>query len=830
MTQSPPHPTATEALTTPVETPPPFAVTPEADSQTDVPRSVAEGRQHPLRRDGDLLLTGRAEFLDDIVVPGVLRAAILRSPHPHARIVRVDASAAATARGVRAVLTPQDTNALAAPLPAFFEPSIVGGKTSTFYCLPPDKVTYVGEPIAAVAAETLADAEAALALIQVDYEILPAVIDAEEAMAADAPLVFEEWGDNVLAAFPFAEGDAAAAIAAAPHRLSGELHSQRHHTAPMETRGYMASWDRGGRLTFWGSTQNPHPLRTNLSTVLGMPEDRIRVIATRLGGAFGHKFNGYAEEPLVCLLARAAGAPVKWQETRADALLVGAREFSHRFTVGYDDNGRILGLQDRIVGNIGALGTWGGWSMTFPAGMTFPGPYKVADYEVISHAVVTNKAPWNGARGYGKETACLALERMIDLIAADRGLDPADVRRVNFIPEDEFPFWTAAKHLDSGNYVGALNKVLELADYPALRARQQSARAEGRLVGVGIAFELTPEGGDFAGSFVRGFDTSTVRVHPSGAVTVLTGVTSPGTGNETSIAHLVACELGIPSEQVAVVQGDTDSCPYGFGNFSSRSLATGGAAAVLASREIRSRLADAAAALLECEADALVFDGGTVTSRTDTSKFVPFNEVAETVYRRGLAAPGLDQPLLEVTKVDLPHNFHHVPDDKGRFSGYPSFPYSAHVAVVEIDADTGVVELAEYYAVDDCGNVVSPRFVAGQLYGAIAMGIGGALWEHQPYSADGQPTATQFKHYLSPRAGDLPTINLASQHTPSPFTLLGTKGAGESGVGGGLAACTNAVNDALAPLGGQAHHLPLNAPNVLAAIDAAAATTTGGPR
>ncbi|SFK73900.1 xanthine dehydrogenase family protein molybdopterin-binding subunit [Geodermatophilus ruber] len=826
MTQSPPRPRPRDDGE--ATTPPPFAVTPEVDGDTAVDREPAPGRLHPLRRDGDLLLTGRAEFLDDIALPGLLHAAVLRSPHAHARVLRVDATAARQARGVRAVLAPEDADAQAAPLPAFFEPSIVGGKTSTFRILAGTKVTYVGEAVAAVAAETLADAEAALELIEVEYEVLPAVVDAEDALAPGAPLVFGEWGDNLLAVFPFAEGDAAAAVAAAPHRLSGELHTQRHHTAPMETRGYIASWDRAGRLTFWGSTQNPHPLRTNLSTVLGLPEDRIRVIATRLGGGFGHKFNGYAEEPLVCLLARAAGGPVKWVETRADALLVGAREFSHRFTVGYDDTGRILGIQDRVVGNIGALGSWGGWSMTFPAGMTFPGPYKVADYDIQSHAVVTNKAPWNGARGYGKETACLALERMVDLIAAERGLDPADVRRVNFIPEDEFPFWTAAKHLDSGNYAGALDKVLALSDYRGLRARQERARAGGRLFGIGLAFELTPEGGDFAGSFVRGYDTSTVRVYPSGAVTVLTGVTSPGTGNETSIAHLVASELGIPSEQVSVVQGDTDTCPYGFGNFTSRSLATGGAAAVLAAREIRDRMSGAAAALLDCAADDLRFADGNVTCVTVPTSSLSFAEVAETVYRRGLAAPGLDQPLLEVTRVDLPHNFHHVPDEQGRFSAYPSYPYSAHVAVVEVDAETGVVDLFEFHAVDDCGNVVSPRFVEGQLYGAISMGIGGALWEHQPYTTDGQPVATQFKHYLTPRAGDLPAIRLDSQHTPSPFTLLGTKGAGESGVGGGLAACVNAVNDALAPLGATAHHLPLNPPNVLAAIDAA--TNPGGAR
>jgi aerobic carbon-monoxide dehydrogenase large subunit len=351
-----------------------------------------------------------------------------------------------------------------------------------------------------------------------------------------------------------------------------------------------------------------------------------------------------------------------------------------------------------------------------------------------------------------------------------------------------------------------------------LRERQTQARAAGRHLGIGVGFELTPEGGDFAGSFVRGFDTSTVRVHPTGAVTVLTGVTSPGTGNETSIAQLVAAELGLPVDAVGVVQGDTDSCPYGFGNFSSRSLATGGAAAVLAAREIRTRMGQAAGVLLE-STDEFVFVDGSVRSTTDPTVTLPFAQVAETIFRRGLAVPGLDQPLLEVTRIDQPHNFHHVPDEHGRFSAYPSFPYSAHVAVVEVDVETGVVTVEDFAAVDDCGVVVSPRFVAGQLCGAIAQGIGGALWEDLPYDdATGQTVPETFKHYLTPRAPDVPMIRLGNQQTPSPFTLLGTKGAGESGVGGAMAAVTNAVNDALAPLGVTAHTLPLNPPNVLAAI------------
>jgi carbon-monoxide dehydrogenase large subunit len=768
--------------------------------------------------DGDIMLTGRAEYLDDVTPARCIRATVVRSVHAHARIKGINVDQAKAAPGVRAVLTPEMASEMAGPLPHFFDPAIVGGKTAEVRCLSGDVVRYVGEPIVAVAADTLAQAEAAAKLVEIDYEVLPAIVDAKAALLPGAPRVYEDWDDNVVAIFPFVEGDAATAIANAPHQISGELDTQRFQTAPMETRGYIGSWDRAGKLTLWGSTQNPHPVRSNLSNVLGLREDYIQVIATRLGGGFGHKFNGYQEEALVCLLSKLAGVPVKWIETRAESLLVGAREFSHDFTVGFDNDGLILGIQDKVIGNVGCLASWGGWAMTFTAGMSFPGPYKVPDYDIQSYAVTTNKAPWCGARGYGKEQATLCLERIVDLIAEELSLDPVTVRMRNFIPEDEFPFWTAGMHLDSGNYSGALTKVLDLADYPALRLKQQDMRSRGKAFGIGVGFELIPESGDFAGSFVRGYDTSTVRVLPTGAVTVLSGVTSPGTGNETSFAYLVANELTVPVGDVSVLAGDTNVSPYGFGSFGSRSLATSGAAAVLAAREIREGMIKSAAVLLEVPVEDIELRDAVFKSKSNPLLSISFRLLADTLYRRALASPGLDQPLLEVTRYDQPHNFHHVPDEKGRFSPYPSFPYSAHVAVVEVDEETGLVTLSDYFAIDDCGNVVSPVFVRGQLFGAIAMGIGGALWENLPYDEDGNPLAGQFKHYLTPRASDLPDLKLASQYTPSPFTLLGTKGAGESGLGGAMASVTNAVNDALLPSGVRSHRLPHNAVNVLDAI------------
>lgn len=777
--------------------------------------------EHVRRKDGDLVLTGRGGYLDDVVLPNTVHAALLRSPFPRARLRGIDTSAACQMPNVRLVLTGQQAREVIGPIPHFFDPALVGGRSADFRCLAVDIVRYEGEPVAAVVADTVNDAQAALEAIVVDYEPLPFVIDTEAALDAGAPVVFEDWDDNVLIRLPFAEGDATAALVAAPHLLSEEIRIGRYQTAPLETRGYLASWGPDGRLTLYASAQNPHPLRSHLAEMFGVPDSAVRVVAPRLGGGFGHKFHGYPEESLVCLLAREVGVPVKWVETREECMLVGAREFVHHIEVGYDNDGRILALRDRILANVGALGASGGWGMAFVAGMAFPGPYRIKDYDVESVAVVTNKPPWNGARGYGKESAALAIERMVDLVAAGLGLDPAQVRRRNFIPPSEFPYWTAAKHLDSGRYTATLDHALELADYPGRRRQQQLERAAGRLVGIGIGFELTPEGGDFSGALLRGFDTSTVRMDPGGRVTVLTGVTSPGTGNETGIAQLVAAELGLCVDDVAVIQGDTDLCPYGYGNFSSRSLTVGGAAAVLAARDVRNTLALAAAVLLESTPKEIVFVGNRAEVAGALDRAVGIPELAGAVFRRALAVPGIQDAQLESTRTYAPSNVHNTPDELGRWSPYPSFPYSAHLAEVEVDRETGIVTLRGYSGVHDCGTIVNPMLVQSQFLGAIAMGIGGALWEELPYGADGTLRAHTFKQYLMPRAPDLPWIRTGHQVTPSPFALGGMKGSGESGTAGAVASVANAVNDALAPLGVTVHHMPLSAPRLLAAINGA---------
>jgi carbon-monoxide dehydrogenase large subunit len=782
------------------------------------PESVRPELEQIRRKDGDLMLTGRGGYLDDTVLPGMLHAAILRSPYAHARIRGIDTSAAEAASGVRFVLTGPQARDQTGPIPHYFDPALVGGRTAEFRPLAVDEVIYAGEPVAAVVGVTLNDAEAAVALIQVDWEPLPFVIDAEKALEPGAPKVFDSWEDNAMIRLPFVEGNAGPIIDSAKHTLEGELRIQRYQTAPLETRGYIASWGTDGRLTLHASAQNPHPLRSHLSKTLGMPENQIRVIAPRVGGGFGHKFHGYPEEPLVALLSRAVGAPVKWLETRAECMLVGAREFIHRFKVAYDEHGKILALRDRIIADIGALGASGGWGMAFIAGMALPGPYRVKHYDVESTAVVTHKAPWNGARSYGKESAALAYERIMDLVAAELSLDPVEIRKRNFIPPEEFPYWTSMKHLDSGEYAAALDHVLKLAGYEQLREEQTHARSQNRLVGVGVGFELTPEGGDFSGTLLRGFDTSTVRMDPTGTVTVLTGVTSPGTGNETGIAQVVAAELGVSPHDVTVVQGDTDRCPYGYGNFSSRSMTVGGAAALLAARDVRATLVTAAGVLLETTPEQVRLAHGRASVVGEPDRNLSIEELTRAVFVRTLAVHGLDQAQLEATRTYAPSNVHNVPDELGRSSPYPSFPYSAHVSTVEVDRETGLVKLQDYAGVHDCGTIINPKMVEGQFLGAITMGIGGALWEELKYAPDGRLATKSFKHYLMPRANDLPWIKVGHEVTPSPFAMLGMKGVGESGVAGAIASLANAVNDALRPLGAVIDQMPLSAPNVLAAI------------
>ena len=767
----------------------------------------------PRKRDGAALLTGRATFLDDLQPEGLLHAVVVRSEVAHGRILSVDTAAAQAVPGVALVLTGAEAAKHAGPVPYFIDPAARGGNRTDIRCLQVDQVVHVGQPVAAVIAATRHAAQAAADLVRVEYDVLPHVLDAEAAMAPDAPRLYEDWPGNVVAHNRYGAGDPDGALAAADVVVEGELRIARTTTSPIEPRGYLASW-QGDRLTVHASCQNPHQLRWMLSVSLGVDESRIRIVTAKVGGSFGLKMQGHPEETLVALLSLLAGAPVKWVEDRRETLMAGAREQVHRFRVGATRDGRITGLVNEIVADIGALTAQAGWAMPNMSATTQPSGYAVQDVRVELDIVCTNKPPLNAARGFGKDAAHFVMERAVDLVARELGMDPAEVRRRNFVRE--FPYRTATGlNIDSGDFAGLLDKTLDAVGYTGLRRRQTELRARHRYLGIGLGFELTPESSDSPGTFVSGFDTTTVRMSVTGMVTVLTGVTSPGGGNDTGIAQIVATELGVPIDWVELVQGDTDRCPNGFGNFSGRSMVVGGGSATLAARDVRAKLLAVAARLLGTSdvdiRDGVAYGGG---------RELPVPEAARALLTRAFAIGDIE-PVLESTRAYKPGNIDHVPDALGRIQPYPTYSSSLHAAVVEVDAETGKVTLADYVMTHDCGTMINPALVEGQARGAVTMGLGSALSEQLVFGADGSLASNRFKSYLLPRAGDIPLLRMVHQVTPSPFTMHGNKGAGEAGVGGAQAAVANAVEDALAPFGVTVRGVPLSPPNVLALIDGA---------
>ncbi len=753
----------------------------------------------PPRLHGDRYVRGAVRYLDDVHPAGCLELVFVRSPHAHALIEGCDPSAALALPGVHAVLSGSDTAGLIGDLICLLPEALTGASGPlTLPCLPAGRVRYAGEPVALVVADTEVIARRAAALVRIDYQLLPPLLDVETALEPGAPPQHPQLPTNVVMSGVVSDGTGAAAVAEAAHVVSGEVVLGRGSAVPLEPRGCIAMPDaQTGRLHVRVATQQPHGLRADLARQLGMSESDIQVVAPPLGGAFGFKFPGLPEEPLTCLMALRLGRPVRWVETRPEALLIGAREYQARYQVGCDDAGRVSGLSVSLDADIGALCATPGPVMPAVAAATFPSGYDIPNVEVCWRAVMTTKGPWSGARGFGKEATCMVIESAMDSIARELDLDPATVRQRNLLGSDRFPHRTSSMTLDSGDYQRALQMVLDLADYPALRAGQRAAAAGGERRGIGIAFELTPEGIDYAGSLSRGLESATVRLDTSGTVTVLTGVTSPGTGSETGIGKLVADQLGLMPGMVRVVQGDTDRTPYGSGSFSSRAILAGGSAAWLAAGDLRDQLNEAAAALLGAEPDEIDAAAGLYQVRGDPGRAIPFAALTSTVRTLGAALPGIGAPQLEVTRTYTPGNLQSIPDENGRLQQYPTYSYSVHVAAVRVDIETGCTSLQLLAVVDDCGTVVHQDLVDAQLHGALAMGVGMVLFEEELYTAEGLPRSTDFKRYLLPRLTDMPEIRTAHLHSPSPFTALGTKGAGEGGVGGSAAAIAGAIRDAL---------------------------------
>ena len=753
------------------------------------------------RREDPRLIQGLAHYVDDIKLPDTLHVAILRSPYAHARINAIDTAAAQNLPGVKAVVTGDDIKDTIGGIPcAATDPEgFPGIKVPHHPVLATDKVRFVGEPIAAVAATDANIARDALYLIEVDCDLLGAVNSADAALAEGAPVLHEDWDDNLAFTWQIAGGDIDAAFAEADHIVSQRIDHQRLVPNPIETRGVLAQYTRGkDQLTLWSSTQIPHLLRTQLSIMLDMAENHVRVIAPEVGGGFGCKLNVYAEEALIGHLAKQLDQPVKWIESRRENFLhtIHGRDQVGQVELAVNSDGAILGLKYTVTADVGAY-----YQLLTPAiptltGLMLCGSYTFQNVQMDLTAAFTNKMATDAYRGAGRPEATYLIERMIDIVAHDLDLDPLDVRRKNFIGKDAFPHETGtALAYDSGDYTAALNRALKMADYDALRQQQADLRARGRYLGIGFSTYVEICGmGPSAAMPAGGWESSTVRVDPTGKVTVLTGVSPHGQGQETTFAQLVADGLGVDLEDIRIIHGDTDAVQYGIGTFGSRATAVGGTAMVHAMGKIKDKVIKIAAHLMESNPQDIVLEDGKYSVHGAPESGLSLAEIAQ-VAHVGVGLPPETEPGLAESHFFEPPNF--------------TYPFGTHIAVVEVDADTGEVDLQRYIAVDDCGNIINPLIVEGQVHGGIAQGVGQALYEEAIYDETGQMLTGSFMDYALPKAHDFPRFELDNTVTPSPVNPMGVKGVGEAGTIGSTPAIANAVIDALKPFGVRHIDLPL---------------------
>lgn len=753
------------------------------------------------RREDPRLIQGLAHYVDDIKLPDTLHVAILRSPYAHARINAIDTAAAQNLPGVKAVVTGDDIKDTIGGIPcAATDPEgFPGIKVPHHPVLATDKVRFVGEPIAAVAATDAYIARDALDLIEVDCDPLDAVNSADAALAEGAPVLHEDWDDNLAFTWQIAGGDIDAAFAEADHIVSQRIDHQRLVPNPIETRGVLAQYTRGkDQLTLWSSTQIPHLLRTQLSIMLNMAENHVRVIAPEVGGGFGCKLNVYAEEALIGHLAKQLDQPVKWIESRRENFLhtIHGRDQVGQVELAVNSDGAILGLKYTVTADVGAY-----YQLLTPAiptltGLMLCGSYTFQNVQMDLTAAFTNKMATDAYRGAGRPEATYLIERMIDIVAHDLDLDPLDVRRKNFIGKDAFPHETGtALAYDSGDYTAALDRALKMADYDALRQQQADLRARGRYLGIGFSTYVEICGmGPSAAMPAGGWESSTVRVDPTGKVTVLTGVSPHGQGQETTFAQLVADGLGVDLEDIRIIHGDTDAVQYGIGTFGSRATAVGGTAMVHAMGKIKDKVIKIAAHLMESNPQDIVLEDGKYSVHGAPESGLSLAEIAQ-VAHVGVGLPPETEPGLAESHFFEPPNF--------------TYPFGTHIAVVEVDADTGEVDLQRYIAVDDCGNIINPLIVEGQVHGGIAQGVGQALYEEAIYDATGQMLTGSFMDYALPKAHDFPRFELDNTVTPSPVNPMGVKGVGEAGTIGSTPAIANAVIDALKPFGVRHIDLPL---------------------
>jgi carbon-monoxide dehydrogenase large subunit len=750
--------------------------------------------------------------VDDVVLARMVHVAFVRSPHAHARIAALDVATARAAPGVVGVLTGPEAARRCAPCRGILQ-HYRGMKTGAMPPLAVERVRYVGEPVVAIAATDRGAAEDAAARVAVRYEPLPAVLDPETALAPGATLIHPELGDNVIYETRLTAGDPDGAFAAAARTWARTFTTGRHTGVPIEPRALVADNEPATRaLTLWMSTQVPHMMQAVLAGLFGLPEHRVRVIAPDVGGSFGIKIHVYQDDLAACALALVLGRPVKWVAGRRESFLsdIHAREQTIAVEVAARADGVVTALRARITAAVGPYSAYPRSSVVEGGQVLrlLPGPYRIRAYDGTLRVVAQNKVITSQYRAVGHPIAAAVTESMLDLVARDLGLDPAEVRRRNLLRAEDLPWTSATGNVhDSGSYQAALGRLLDVSGYDGLRRWQAEARAAGRAVGIGLAcfVELTGPGAQFygiGGAPISGQDGATVRLEPSGAVTALVGVTNQGQGTPTALAQIIADELGVTPEAITVLAGDTAMTPYGGGTWASRGMPIGGSAVLLAARALAGRIRAVAGALLEAApADIVLADGGAAVR--GTGRGLALGDLARTVHFRSNELRGLE-PSLEAT-------VHYTNPQAWTFTN------GAHLAVVEVDTETGCVQVLRYVTVDDCGRIVNPALVAGQVAGGVAQGIGGALWEHCRYDAAGQLLTATLMDYAVPTAADLPPIEVHHLESPAPSIAGGFKGAGEAGTTGAPAAILNAVNDALAPMGAMITEQPVTPERVLRA-------------
>jgi len=745
------------------------------------------------RREDPRLITGQATYVDDMKMLNMLHMSILRSPYGHARINSINTEVARNHPGVVAVYTAEDLKGvvgnvpIAVPLPPYIDKGM--GRRGP---LAEGKVRFYGDPVAVVIADDKYTARDAVDLIDVDYEPLPAAIDLEKAMQPGAPLLYEEYGTNVGLPIhpPTDDIDKAFAdtVANGGKIVKGRFVNQRVAPSPMETRGVIAEYRKSDKmLNVWSSSQIPHLLRNYLAEQMHLPQNQVRVIVPEVGGGFGCKLNIYPEEAIAAFAAMKTGKPVKWIEDRSEAFAatIHGRDQINYVEAATDMNGKIHGFKVHVISDLGSYLQF--FTDVIAIAFTLPmvdGCYDIPVTYAACDIVFTNKAPTDAYRGAGRPEATYLIERTMDLVANELGKDPAEVRLVNFVKPESFPHKASAGPVyDTGSYATALEKAMDLIDYKKLRAEQKQPRTDNKLLGIGVSSYVEICGLGPKGTTPFGvFESARMRVEQSGTVTVYTGISPHGQGQETSFAQLVGDEFGIPMENVIIMHGDTDSTPEGRGTYGSRGTSVGGSAVFNAAQRLKEKMKQIAAHMLEASAEDVTLEDGNFSVAGSPQKSVTFNAVASAANTSNTLAPGVE-PGLETTAFFEPESC--------------TFPFGTHICVVEVDKDTGEAEVVRFVAVDDCGRQLNPMLVQGQVHGGIAQGVGQAIYEGVVYNEDGQLLTASFMDYAMPIAPEFPQLELDHTVTPTTVNPLGVKGVGEAGTIGSTPAVAAAVADAL---------------------------------